>query len=93
MGYCLCLADMLYPAVISLAVAPQQSRFRFLQHSKFIKYVQLKKMYLINIKEENAPTKTVFKLHCEVFVPLLITHNYWRLLIAYSSLSTFLILK
>jgi hypothetical protein len=37
MGDCLCLADMLYPAVISLAVAPQQSRFRFLQHSKFIK--------------------------------------------------------
>jgi hypothetical protein len=40
MGECRCLADMLYPAVISLAVAPQQSRFRFLQHSKFIKYVQ-----------------------------------------------------
>jgi len=37
---------MLYPAVISLAVAPQQSRFRFLQRSKFIKYVQLKKLYL-----------------------------------------------
>ena len=26
-----CLADMLYPTVISLAVAPQQGRFRFLQ--------------------------------------------------------------
>jgi hypothetical protein len=46
MGECLCLADMLYSAVISLAVAPQQSRFRFLQRSKFIKYVQLKKLYL-----------------------------------------------
>jgi len=44
MDGCPCLADMLYPAVISLAVAPQQSRFRFLQHSKFIKYVQLKKI-------------------------------------------------
>jgi hypothetical protein len=40
MGECLCLADMHYSAVISLAVAPQQSRFRFLQHSKFSKNIQ-----------------------------------------------------
>jgi hypothetical protein len=51
---------MLYPAVISLAVAPQQSRFRFLQHGKFIKYGSVKKNCIsINIKEENAPSKTV----------------------------------
>ena len=43
MDGCPCLADMLYPAVISLAVAPQQRRFRFLQHCKIIEYVQLKK--------------------------------------------------
>jgi len=89
MGECLCLADMLYPAVISLAVAPQQSRFRFLQCSKFIKYVQLKNCISTNIKEENAPSKTVFDYIAKYSYLFLITHNYWRLLIAYSSLRLF----
>jgi hypothetical protein len=61
---------MLYPAVISLAVAPQQSRFRFLQHRKIIEYVQLKKLYLNKIQRGKRTTKNGIKLHCEVFVPL-----------------------
>lgn len=90
MGDCLCLADMLYPAVISLAVAPQQSRFRFLQHSKFIKNIFSKKNCIsINIKEENASSKTVFNYIAKYSYLFLITHNYWRLLIAYSSWSFF----
>lgn len=93
MGECLCLADMPYSAVISLAVAPQQSHFRFLQHSKYSGNVQLKKSYLNHHKEENAPSKTVFNYIAKYSYLFLITHNYWRLLIAYSSLRLFLILK
>jgi hypothetical protein len=70
MDGCPCLADMLYPAVISLTVAPQQSRFRFLQHSKFIKYVQLKKLYLNTTLRGKRTIENCIKLHCEVFVPL-----------------------
>jgi len=51
---------MLYPAVISLAVAPQQSRFRFLQHSKFIKHIQLKKLYL---NQHQGGERTIRKLY------------------------------
>lgn len=60
MGEYLCLADMLYSAVISLAVAPQQSRFRFLQHNKFSEKCSVKNCISTKIKEENAPSKTVF---------------------------------
>ena len=93
MGECPCLANMHYSAVISLAVAPQQSHFRFLQHCKFIKHIQLKKCISISTKEENAPSKTVFNYITKYSSLFFITHNYWRLLIAYSSWSTFLILK
>jgi hypothetical protein len=88
MGGCPCLADMLYPAVISLAGCSSAEPLPFLTAIvNLLKICSVKKKCIsAQPKEENAPSKTVSDYIAKYSYLFFNSHNYWRLLIAYSSL-------